>query len=105
MRQALQINWNAEGDDVRPSCGKELQLEGGCKAKVEADQATNLPQVLPRAQSSHQHRSGCVGPGGRGRDSVVGREVLLGRGMVKLSAELQTTFRIVPVTMTALVGA
>ena len=54
MRQAHQINSNAEGDDVRRPCGKELQLEGGYKAKVEADQATNLPQVFTRAHPSHQ---------------------------------------------------
>jgi putative redox protein len=92
--------------DVIGILRKKRQQVTGYEVKVEADQATNPPQVFTQVRTHHIVTGVDVSPQAVEDAIRLSEEKYCSVGaMVKLSAELHTTFEIVPVTEPALVGA
>ena len=92
--------------DVISILRKKRQQVTGYEVKVEADQAPNPPQVFAEVRI-HHIVSGIDISAQALEDAIkLSEEKYCSVGaMVKLSAELHTTFEIVPALETALVGA
>ena len=92
--------------DVIGILRKKRQQVTCYEVRVEADQAPTPPQVFTQVRI-HHIVSGTDVSADAVEDAIrLSEEKYCSVGaMVKLSAELQTTFEIVPATVTALVGA
>jgi putative redox protein len=92
--------------DVISILRKKRQEVTGYEVKVEAEQQPNPPQVFTQVRIHHIVTGADVSPQAVEEAIRLSEEKYCSVGaMVKLSAELHTTFEIVPVTEAALVGA
>jgi len=88
-----------------PILRKKRQQEAGYKVKGEADQAPNSPQVFTWARIYRAITGEDVSALAVEDAIQLSEQKYCSVGaMVDLKAELQTTFEIVPVTLTTLVG-
>lgn len=92
--------------DVINILRKKRQQVTGYEVKVEADQAANPPQVFTQVRIHHIVTGNDVSAQAVEEAIRLSEEKYCSVGaMVKLSAELHTTFEIVPVAQAVLVGA
>ena len=92
--------------DVINILRKKRQQVTGYEVRVEAEQTPNPPQVFTQVRIHHIVNGVEVSPQAVEDAIRLSEERYCSVGaMVKLSAELHTTFEIVPATQTALVGA
>jgi len=92
--------------DVIGILRKKRQQVTGYEVKVEADQAPNPPQVFTQVRIHHILSGVDISTEALERAIHLSEEKYCSVGaMVKLSAEIRSTFEIVPATEPALVGA
>lgn len=92
--------------DVINILRKKRQVVSGYEVKVEADQAPTPPQVFTHVRIHHIVTGNDISPQAIGEAIRLSEEKYCSVGaMVKQSAELHTTFEVVPIAQAVPVGA